>query len=77
LSASLVLNPWCTHHVLNHSNPTKNEEVMMGLELKKGLKLFFQKNWSKLLLIFFLCFMHCSFILDSFTSNVQRTFVTF
>jgi hypothetical protein len=33
--------------------------------------LFFQKNWSKLLLILFLCFLHCSS-----TSNTQRTFVT-
>jgi hypothetical protein len=31
----------------------------------------FQKNFSKLLLILFLCFLHCSF-----TSNTQRTFVT-
>jgi hypothetical protein len=33
--------------------------------------LFFQKNWSKLLLILFLCFLHCSS-----TSKTQRTFVT-
>jgi hypothetical protein len=44
----------------------------MGLKLKRGLELFFQKLWTKLLFIFFLCFLHCSIIF-----NVQRTFVAF
>jgi hypothetical protein len=44
----------------------------MGLELKRCLELFFQKNWNKLSLIFLLCFLHCSFI-----SNAQRTFLAF
>jgi hypothetical protein len=44
----------------------------MRLELKKGLELFFQFFKGKLSLILLLCFLRCSF-----TSDVQRTFVTF
>jgi len=43
----------------------------MGLELERGLELFFQKIWSKLSSIFFLCFLHCPF-----TSDFQRTCAT-
>ncbi len=42
----------------------------MGLELERGPKLFFPFFWNKLSLLFFLCFLHCSFIYDG-----QRTFV--
>jgi hypothetical protein len=34
---------WCTHQVFNYSKWTKIEEDM-GLEQKRGLELFFQKN---------------------------------
>ncbi len=56
---------------LINSKQDQNEEDM-GLKLKRGLELFFQKLWTKLLFIFFLCFLHCSIIF-----NVQRTFVAF
>jgi hypothetical protein len=36
----------------------------MRLELERGLKLFFQKNLSKLSLILFQCFLCCSFTFD-------------
>jgi hypothetical protein len=65
----LYRTSWCTHHVLNHSKQTKNEEDI-GLELERDLELFFLKIWSKLSLILFFCFLHCSF-----TSKAQRTFV--
>jgi hypothetical protein len=42
----------------------------MGLELERDLELFFQKNWSKLSLTLFLCFLRCSF-----TSDAERTFI--
>jgi ABC-type Na+ efflux pump permease subunit len=42
----------------------------MVLELEKGLKLLFQKNWSKLLFIPFLCFLR-----SSFAFVAPRTFV--
>jgi len=42
----------------------------MGLELEKDLELFFQKDWNKLSLIVFMCFLYCSFIFD-----VQNFFV--
>jgi hypothetical protein len=54
---------------LNSSKWTKNEKNM-GLKLERGLELFFQKNWSKLLIILFMCFLGCSF-----PSNAQRTIV--
>ncbi len=61
---------WHIHHVLNHSQLIKNEKDT-GLELKSGLNFFFfKKNWSKLSLILFLCFLSCSF-----TSDIERTFV--
>jgi hypothetical protein len=41
----------------------RNNEDDMGLELEKGLQLFFQKNKNKLSLILFLCFLGCSFTL--------------
>jgi lipopolysaccharide export LptBFGC system permease protein LptF len=50
-------------------NELKNEKDM-GLKLTRGLELFFQKNWSKLLIIIFMCFLGCSFIYD-----VQRIVV--
>jgi len=43
----------------------------MRLKLKWGIELFFQKIWSKLSLILFLCLLRCSF-----TSETQRKFVT-
>jgi hypothetical protein len=46
-------------------------EEDIGLELERDLELFFiKKNWSKLSLILFLCFLHCSF-----TPKAQRSFV--
>ncbi len=36
----------------------------MGLKLERSLELFFQKNWYKLLIILFMCFLGCSFIYD-------------
>jgi hypothetical protein len=57
-----------TCQVSNHSKQIKNEEDTR-LELMRGLGLF-QKTWNKLLLILFLCSLHCC-LLDS-----QRTFVT-
>jgi hypothetical protein len=38
---------------LNSSKWIKNEEDM-GLKLERGLELFFQNNWSKLLTIIFM-----------------------
>jgi hypothetical protein len=43
----------------------------MNLELESSLELFFQTFESKLSLILFLCFLHCSF-----TSDTERTFET-
>jgi len=50
-------------------NGLKIEEDI-GLELERSLELFFQKNWSKLSLILFPCFLHCSVIFVA-----QGTFV--
>jgi hypothetical protein len=43
----------------------------MGLEVEKGLELFFQNNWKKLSFIIFFLFSLLILI-----SKVQRTFVT-
>ncbi len=44
--------------------------TLLGLKLERDLVLLFQKIWSKLSLILFLCFLGCSFIFE-----VERTFV--
>ncbi len=48
---------WCTQQVFYSCKKQTKIEEDMGMELERGLELFFQKNWSKLLLLisFFFC----------------------